>query len=530
MTVTSNTKPCLVETSQGFSVTYKNHLLYSKYSPAKNILSIVEKTDVLPGTIILCFSPILQYGLNEIASKLPENCLMFGIEADKELHDLADAQTKSLEIRNNGIYTLLDPDQLIHFPSKLEKMAESGVYRRVISLDFSGAINFSREFYNNFFEACRNTISQFWKNRITLVKFGRKYSSNLFKNLANLKSTLTGLKTDKSILVVGAGESATKTLENIKAERKDFFIISVDVMLPCLKSLNIKPDAVICEESQTVITKAFSGCKDWFDYLFVSSTASPSVTRLCPEKNIFYTPEFCKSKFLANLLSRGLLKNNQKPLGSVGLSAVEIALKLRSSDTIPVYVTGLDFSYSIGQTHSKMSLHEKTRRSTSLKIKTFENYASSYGNDSHKVIGKNNSTVITTTALSSYAELFRYKFQNTNNLFDVGKTGLELCIPTAEKPVAVRPLIQIEEIRENLDDTKIKSYLSQEKNALLQLKDLFTGKEKTTEDERTKKITALLENREYLFLHFPDGYKLNLSQDFLNRIRIEIDYFLKIFG
>ena len=49
-----------------------------------------------------------------------------------------------------------------------------------------------------------------------------------------------------------------------------------------------------------------------------------------------------------------------------------------------------------------------------------------------------------------------------------------------------------------------------------------------SEKEREKRILNLLSDREYLFIHFPDGYKLNLSQDFLNRIRIELDYFLKI--
>ena len=65
-------KPCLVKTERGFSVAYRNHFLYSKYNPARNILSIIEKTEVLPGSIILCFSPVLNYGLKELSEKLPE--------------------------------------------------------------------------------------------------------------------------------------------------------------------------------------------------------------------------------------------------------------------------------------------------------------------------------------------------------------------------------------------------------------------------------------------------------------------------
>lgn len=45
---------------------------------------------------------------------------------------------------------------------------------------------------------------------------------------------------------------------------------------------------------------------------------------------------------------------------------------------------------------------------------------------------------------------------------------------------------------------------------------------------KEEKLLNLLEQHEYLYLHFPDGYKKpNLSQSFLKRIRAEIDFFLK---
>ena len=77
-------------------------------------------------------------------------------------------------------------------------------------------------------------------------------------------------------------------------------------------------------------------------------------------------------------------------------------------------------------------------------------------------------------------------------------------------------------------DKQIEEFILQEKNALLRLKDIFTGKIVLNEDSRKEEIIKLLKKREYLFLHFPDGYQLNLSQDFLNRIRVQIDFFLKI--
>ena len=60
-------KPCLVETRQGLSVLYENRFLYSKYNPAANIERLVDTLEFKNDTLILCFSPILGYGLNKLA-------------------------------------------------------------------------------------------------------------------------------------------------------------------------------------------------------------------------------------------------------------------------------------------------------------------------------------------------------------------------------------------------------------------------------------------------------------------------------
>ena len=68
--LTSPEKPCLVETSQGFSVLYKERYLYSKYSPAKSVLQRVEELTILENTLVVCLSPCLGYGLEELIKKM----------------------------------------------------------------------------------------------------------------------------------------------------------------------------------------------------------------------------------------------------------------------------------------------------------------------------------------------------------------------------------------------------------------------------------------------------------------------------
>ena len=42
-----------------------------------------------------------------------------------------------------------------------------------------------------------------------------------------------------------------------------------------------------------------------------------------------------------------------------------------------------------------------------------------------------------------------------------------------------------------------------------------------------ERILEILEEADYLYLHFPDGYKPSLDISFLKRVRSEIDFFLK---
>ena len=121
--------------------------------------------------------------------------------------------------------------------------------------------------------------------------------------------------------------------------------------------------------------------------------------------NIFYTTKFCESYFLSEMIKNKLLTDVIPPLGSVGLSAVETALKIRQDENVPVYITGMDFSYSIGQTHAKGSFHEKIRRFNNNRLIGVESFGSSFNDDAKKIIGKNNNPIITTTTLYNYSQL-----------------------------------------------------------------------------------------------------------------------------
>ena len=57
---------------------------------------IIDKLTILPNTLVICFSPLLGYGLAELFNKLPESCHVLCIEYDSQLFDFSLTCEKSL--------------------------------------------------------------------------------------------------------------------------------------------------------------------------------------------------------------------------------------------------------------------------------------------------------------------------------------------------------------------------------------------------------------------------------------------------
>ena len=124
---TNITKPCLVQTAQGFTVSYKDKFLYSKYNPSKSILQIIENLEIQPQTIILCVSPVLPYGLKELSQKLPADCLMIGCELEEELFDFIKQNQNSAEFNFSNIknFSFISKAELYNLgPELIKQKAE----------------------------------------------------------------------------------------------------------------------------------------------------------------------------------------------------------------------------------------------------------------------------------------------------------------------------------------------------------------------------------------------------------------------
>ncbi len=560
MNQTDFQKPCLVDTGRGFSVYYQNRFLYSKYAPKKTIVNAVENLEILSGTIFLISSPLLWHGLEELLENLPEKCFVLAIEKDFELYALAEKSLKEKIEKNSELkiaekVKLLSPEKIpyivnIILNQNIEKEDEiPPVYnfRRAIHLEFSGGSALNKEFYQNIALLAQNAIGSFWKNRLTLTRLGRLYSRNIFKNLENLPNAVDfskfEKKIEKPIFIFGAGESTVETLKIIGLkELQKCFVLCVDAALPVLSAFKIIPDAVVAVEGQLAIEKAYIGNAELKSFIFADMASRKQV--LSHSKNFsYFASEYSRTNFIENLKKQSFFPKTIPALGSVGLTASYLALELRKSEEIPVFAAGLDFDFSLGKTHAQNAPAHILRLVSSNRLKKIANYDSAFKNGALRLGKVNGTDFFTDISLSNYAKSFKDVFGKSKNFFSCSEFGLNIGIPQIKNDGVKNFLEKIKTSETNRLESENKNheskekvkkdillYLKNEKNALERIKNLLSNgrDEKQTQEDFEKELENLISVREYLFLHFPDGYKCDTKNtSFLKRVRSELDFFLK---
>ena len=137
--------------------------------------------------------------------------------------------------------------------------------------------------------------------------------------------------------------------------------------------------------------------------------------------------------------------------------------------------------------------------------------------------------------LSYYRQIFCDRFQGVTAAYDVGQSGVDLALERRDfsqviteisgmKKVSAKEGDSIKDIAGNNQKLakKIWEFYSKEEVVLQELREgLSTG------NICQERILEILEEADYLYLHFPDGYKPSLDISFLKRVRSEIDFFLK---
>jgi len=529
--------------------------LLSGVDPVLRAEKTADAAAVRDKTLYFCPSPLYGYGLSRLLSRLEKEApcsAVLCVEADPELYELCargiDAgllENKRLRLINaaNAAPAENEAARIIAF---IRDTWGAMAFSRVETLRFSGGWQLYKEFYNSIFNLLRAEIANDWSNVLTLSKMGRLYIRNAVRNLGLLTQfpSIAGLSLGASnVLVLGAGPSLDETLDAVscnfpQADKKSFKIICVDTALGSLRDRGISPDLVVILESQHWNLRDFIGCSGWNVPAAVDLCSLPASANLLGSGFIFMTP-WASLKIFDRLKEKLFLPESVPPLGSVGLTAVEIARRVSRGNII---CAGLDFSFTQDKYHARSTPGHRSALNRQNRFKRISNSAA-YDSRSFAALSKSGLPVYSNPIMRKYRDLFEQEFGGDSRIFDIEGTGLPLGIKTLSMKEAIAILnnknfyreiealtaqhpVQVHEVRGKNNELEI--FFENELERLGVLRDIFTGK--TEADE--KRLYNLLDECDYLWAHFPDyaGGRSPQPRDisFLKRARAELDPMMEL--
>lgn len=425
------TPPRVAEAADGgFSVEYRGRGLYSRVAPREGPERIVRALRPLPDTVYIVPSPLLGYGLASLLERLPASSAVLALEADPALADLARSRLPP-EISGHPRFRLLED------PSRASRAIRSlGTFRRAVEVRLSAGRSLYPEAYDAALREVDAELERYWRNRVTLVRMGRLWVRNIFRNLARLPSVPVREASawEGSVVVCGAGPSLDRTAPWLAAERVRLRILACDTALGPLVLRGIRPDAVVCLEGQVHNLKDFLPAAGSEIPVFADLSSHPSVFRAVRGPKFLTLTDFEPLNLLDRLGNLPLPLLRIPPLGSVGVLAVHLARRLTKG---PILLTGLDFSFPPGSTHAKGSpaLQAESLLEDRL-YKARSQWASSWPR--HTRIPGPSGSGGAGAVMGLYASLLSEETRGDPRVFDLRDSGLPLGLRKLGLPEASR--------------------------------------------------------------------------------------------
>jgi hypothetical protein len=207
------------------------------------------------------------------------------------------------------------------------------------------------EAFSNLSAVANLTINQVIRERngsiVTTLTFGKRWLNNIIYNFLFIDRIEPVRKSNKPAIIVASGPSLSRGLDLLATYREKVNLWALPSSLQALYYYDIEPDAVIITDPGFYSTFHFHPLLNKRrPTIIMPLTASRGVVRQCGRVALFSHSFFAEDVLLEHA---GLSIESVPSLGTVAATAIEIAL--RTTETAPIFVAGLDLAHDDLKTH-----------------------------------------------------------------------------------------------------------------------------------------------------------------------------------
>lgn len=415
--------------------------LYHEKQPRRRAEAVAEAVVLQEKCLVVVPSPLLGYGLDVLVRRLPESSRILCIEREETLMAIALESIPNDLVRNPRVHFVRTdaPEGAAAF---VEKTLGAWRFRKVQTVALNRGYSIHDEFYRKSASAILDLVQVFWRNKMTSVALGRLWMKNILLNLSLLpgSKSIEDLRFAKPLVLTGAGESLETSLELIVRSRDRIQVLTVDTALPALLAAGVRPDFIVAAEAQFANQYDFIGLGDWSIPVIADLTSYPGVARRFSGDRFFFLSRFSELSWFGEAAKSGILPPLIPPLGSVGVMALHLAGRATPPDH-PIFLAGFDFSYSPGKPHSRGAPSHVLALAGSGRLSRPRYLSAWFDRPKTSALRKDGSLKDCDAVLASYRTAMRDTALSRGNVFDLGKTGLDLGIPIVKNETEFRGLI-----------------------------------------------------------------------------------------
>ena len=451
-------------------------------------------------------SPLEGWGLRKLFSALPQSSCVVLLEKEPELAKLGGKHDE------RAFWLESDTEEAVR---ELFSKLPLASLRRCLWLPLNGGWLLNGPRYREVFKRLEGGLATYWSNRMTSLHLGPLWVRNLFDNLADpdFKSTPWPQWLSEPVVVCGAGTSLESWLPLLKQHRQKIRILAADTALPILCAVGIEPDGVVCLEAQQVNLRDFLPAAGRKVALFAELSSHPATRRALDGQVYWFATKFAELQFWENWPFAEAIPFFS-PMGSVGVAAVAVALRLTSGS---VFLTGLDFSWPRGCSHARGAPAHTSRLFAAKRVLSVEQPGT--WSSSSNVAVEGNPKHRTTGILKGYAAALAGLVRPVAHRVSVlGFEGLELGLERRrEWPQLLNNQLVQAPVLESRVSENGSFILRREHDKLSALLDSFDALNRG--EDIWVSLQRQLQELDYLYFSFADP-ELRLESGYLSRIKV----------